>query len=325
MNIRAYHFGGRVERQFCIYCGSELSDDMVFCEECGERVDDDSVDFLGSRPQQGPEQEKTAELTLPLDISESDEASEQDQLAYIPAAMPHKVKKSLTPFVKAIITFSIVLVVAGGVVALLVFHPWSPNGEDSQENSVAEETPTTEIKESESSSSAATTATENDKKPTENNQGGSASTSKDTSLSDEEVKVALTSFYDLLDGFDGEIRASATTFNNDYLKTDMTVRKNALATAKDLKDRIDSSFTELKKLEVPKGSAYYSKFEDICILYDDLSNRIGVIIEAWEISVKYSVPSEHVSEITAPLARDNIDGKNIYLLDFQDRYPKSRP
>ena len=150
---------------------------------------------------------------------------------------------------------------------------------------------------------------------------------EDDAIGEQSIYDQLSSYYSRLSDLDQQIRDCATTFNTYYLKDDRSSRQSASDTAEALEEQISGLKDEVEDLDVPVDSQNYSSWKDIIALYDDLENRIDVICDAWEISLEYSSPANHMDEIVAPLARDNVAGTNDnkYRLDFEDRYPGAAP
>lgn len=152
-----------------------------------------------------------------------------------------------------------------------------------------------------------------------------AESSMPTSAADRDIYNRLSTFYDRLGTYDQNIADAATTFNNLYTATSMSERDAARDAAYDLRNDISAEMDNLQVLSVPSSSEYYANYNDISTCYYDCYMRISVICESWDISLRYSNPADHTDEITEPIARDNVDGTNRYLTEFDSLYESARP
>lgn len=346
---------------FCTQCGTKLDDDARFCTNCGVAIDGVGgavAEDAGATGEAGVDEldaadpaavlpdsfwadddvpvEPTAPVfpiaetvvmpsaafappasqTVPMPpVASAPAASPASFVASAPAAASGKKSPSRGAIV-AIVAVVCVLAIGAGVGVGVLTHGTGGDPSDAGGAAVSQNA------ESSAGSSAA---------PSSASSVGSASSSASSASSsqsaadDASIKSMLTSYYDQLSGFDGEVRACATEFNNTYASASMSARRASLESCESLESRVNARLDQVKALNVPQSSAYYVKFQDICTLYDDLSHRIGVIVEAWEICVRYDDPSAHQDEITAPIARDNDGQSNIYFRDYEQRYPNARP
>jgi len=147
----------------------------------------------------------------------------------------------------------------------------------------------------------------------------------DNSTEERAIYESLTEFYDELDDFDEDIAEAATDFNNNWSKSDLSVRQRYEMECDEVLTDISQQSIELAALNVPSTSQYYDTYNKIVNLYDDCQHRISVISKAWGIANAYSDPKAHESEVLAPISADNVGGKNKYKKDFDDNYASAKP
>lgn len=330
---------------FCIHCGNRLEEDSSFCTACGKPVPND--EYFGCSPiqddafQRNPFPASAFAQTQRMeprgfgaaDARAGEDVRTQPFVAENPIATtpikpvdPSEVagkrpqKRPLSPLALGAVVFASAIIVFGGLAVLVIAHPW-----DSATDAGDAKTATVQQSPGGAGGSPGSSSEDSSSSGGKTSQGDAADAREAKGLTEAEAKAALSDLYSLLAGYDGDIRSCATDFNNTYVNADLTNRKASLSSCRDLKARIDASYAEAKALEVPSDSSYALTHQDICALYDDLSHRIGVIVEAWEIDVRYDDPAEHKTEIEEPIARDNVGGTNKYLSDYQERYEKANP
>ncbi len=135
----------------------------------------------------------------------------------------------------------------------------------------------------------------------------------------------LMSYYDGMAGYDARIADCATYFNNNYTKSDYGVRQSGADDAAWIQDDVNADLAALQELNVPSDNPYYDDWQHMIELMTDLQHRIDVIDQAWQNSLSYSDPANHVDTIIAPLSADNVDGVNRYKAHFQDNYGNWAP
>ena len=141
---------------------------------------------------------------------------------------------------------------------------------------------------------------------------------------DQKFHDALVGYYNDLPDYDSRIKSVASTFNSDYLSTNMSTRRNDAKVCSDLRDEIQGKVNELNNLDQPDGTAYKEQYDLILRCYRDHLARVSCIDEAWSIDLNYANPSDHKDEITRPLDEANMPGtdKNEALDDYQRTYPQ---
>ena len=323
---------------FCTQCGTKLDDDARFCTNCGVAIGGGDAVGAGNAVGASDVRDEDAYNAVAslLDSLWTDDDAPVSQTVQMPpvafAAVPADAPTSYVAAapsasvgrrvpsrgaVAAIVAIMCVLGIGIGVGVGVLTHGTGDGPSDVGSAAVSQGAA--------SDSSAASSAVSSSADAGSAASSASSASSSQPAADDAAIKNMLTSYYDQLSGFDGEVRACATEFNNTYVSASMSARRASLETCKGLESRVNARLDQVKILNVPQSSAYYAKFQDICTLYDDLSHRIGVIVEAWEICVRYDDPSAHQAEITAPIARDNDGQSNIYFRDYEQRYPNARP
>lgn len=135
----------------------------------------------------------------------------------------------------------------------------------------------------------------------------------------------LCGYYDELGSFDRQISNAADVFNANYLNADYAVRQRYANEAQSLRNEIQAWARGLADVTSPPGSVNAGKLEDIETCYSDCMSRIGVICEAWSISLAAQDPSRQRDAITEPIYRDSDGDGNRFYNDFVNRYPNARP
>ena len=137
----------------------------------------------------------------------------------------------------------------------------------------------------------------------------------------------LTAFYNQLSGLDSEVRSAAATFNAHYLDSSYASRKSYSDAASNLSSRISSLKGQVDALQISSSSKYYTNWQDISTLYNDLLQRIEVMCDAWAIDLSSDNPASNKTAILAPISRDNVAGTNDnqYRLDYEQRYAGAQP
>lgn len=142
---------------------------------------------------------------------------------------------------------------------------------------------------------------------------------------DPQAAASLTAFYGGLPALDAKVGEAAQEFNGLYLSGSLEERRSALGRCEELRADIAEARDEVRALGIPAASPYHGCAEDIAALYEDLYQRIDVIIRSWEIDVGFDDPAGHSDEICAPMAAANEGGVSRYLKDYQERYPGADP
>ncbi len=144
---------------------------------------------------------------------------------------------------------------------------------------------------------------------------------------DEDVAFEqLLRHYDNLQSYNERIASCIQTYNSLYLSSDKNQRSAAATIATTLKGEIEQDMRDLKSLGIGPASSLYDDAQLIARLQNDQLQRIAVLVESWDISLKYSTPYDHQDEILEPLRRDvGASGVSTYLEDFDNLYWDNRP
>lgn len=310
--------------RFCTHCGKLLKDDERFCTSCGTPVTDDGQTSQSQEDAQADVTVQSAHQPAPAPQSEvgatqqwatpAGSAPQQPIPTAAPQAGAPDAPKNNNALLIGIIAVLVVVIIA--LVAFFMIGPFNKNADDSKGTTIEK------VKIDHDDDDVSVKGDPNKLDDDDDDDAHDAAT-----ISEQNVYDQLSSYYSRLSDLDQQVRDCATTFNTYYLKDDRSSRQSASDAAEALEDQIGDLKDEVEDLDVPIDSQNYGSWKDIITLYDDLENRIDVICDAWEISLKYSSPANHKDEIVAPLARDNVAGTNDnkYRLDFEDRYPGAAP
>ena len=293
---------------FCVQCGLPLDPSVRFCENCGVSVGAGVSTGTGTVAGSGAYDDFHQAHTAQNPVVASSQTSQQEygwQAIGQQASPAQPQKKPNTTILAIIVAFAVLALGAG--VALAILKPWEP--------SVAASTQPTTPSESGRPSDALGTA------PSNQESGAAAEAPDEPAIDEQAIYDELTGYYSKIAGLDARIRACATDFNNTYTLSDYATRSANSTVASTLADELTLANTSLGILEVSSDSINYQAYRDIRTLYNALLQRILVISEAWKISLSYSNPADHTSEITAPIARDNVNGTNKYKTEFDALLP----
>ena len=291
---------------FCTNCGSENPAGVTFCTNCGASLaNQQQTPVVPTQPQVQPRVQPQIQPAA----QPSGQFYAGVPVQQRPADLP---KKNYTPVVIAAI--AAIAVVA--VVAILAFSGALGNKDGASNDVYNPNNVTSTSSASSSNASSGSTAS---------TSSGSTSTTSSSANSDADVQSYqnLTRYYDALADYDSRIAACATDFNNNYALESYSDRRAYLSTAQTLSSELSSSISSLSATSV--SSNYTGTKSEIQTCYSDCKNRIDVIIEAWNISLKYSVPKNHKDTIIAPIKRDSDGQNNRYYTDFNNRYPNCCP
>ena len=341
--------------RFCTHCGKLLKDDERFCTNCGTPATDDGQASQSQENAQAAEHaaapdaafDTAATTVQPAQQPTATQPQQADmtvQSAHQPAPAPQPeagaTQQWVTPASSApqqpiptaapqagapaapknnnALFIGIIAVLVVVIIALVVFfmiRPFDKGADDTKGTTIEK------VKIDHDDDDVSVKGDPN-KLDDDDDDVDDAAT-----ISEQNVYDQLSSYYNRLSDLDQQVRDCATTFNTYYLKDDRSSRQSASDAAESLEDQISDLKDEVEDLDVPIDSQNYGSWKDIITLYDDLENRIDVICDAWEISLKYTKPADHKNEIVAPLSRDNVAGTNDnkYRLDFEERYPGAKP
>ena len=242
---------------------------------------------------------------------------------------PQEKKSYLGTVFKAVVGIAAVILIAAGIGLLT-----QPETQESiqkqleaansaQAASSAEDSSATG--ENEEGQDGADTATET---PASTSSGASSFAVSDaaTALDDDTAFEYLTKTYDGLQSYNERVYSCIQTYNNVIVASDRSQREAAAGIANSLLTEIEKEMKMLDAMNIGKASSLYDDYENVRHLLDDQYQRLAVIVESYDISLKYDSPYQHQTEILEPLTRDlSYSGQNIYLEDFDAKYWSSRP
>lgn len=153
----------------------------------------------------------------------------------------------------------------------------------------------------------------------------------DETPNDEEIRLSnilksLTTSYQTLGNYRGQVGAIVSNFNNYYMASDKAKRQqyadecNALIQS--ISDSKSDLIEEMNELGLSEDNTYFVTYEDINKLYELLVTRLTVIKECWDVSLASSDPKTDAEKILAPLSKDLRQGKSISINDFDALYPQ---
>lgn len=169
---------------------------------------------------------------------------------------------------------------------------------------------------SESESSKTSTST--------SKSASSTNSSSDSSSATGELASAI-EIYDQMGTLDGSISTCATNFNENCLKSSMSLREGYAQEAKNVLNEAMTIQSRVSALETKDSNLSSGDKSHLRELAQDLYNRINVICEAWSRSVSYSNPDAHKDYIMAPIVADSDGTSNKYFKHFKENYPNWKP
>lgn len=321
---------------FCTSCGRPLNNGQQFCTNCGTKAEDanaqgdptapiplNTVSALPTFQEPGPtfQPSQTAPLTpTPIVVSS-----------------PAKTKK--WPFILiAVAAIALIGVLFSAISCSRLFFfsdttsnddvaesapPALPEEKNDQEGDL----PNLEQKEPEKESTAPSEAELEEARKERETAEALAQERElaETLAQEQEIYQQLDEYYAALANYDERIAQAAVTFNNNYLSDDWQLRETYSEEADYLFDEIAEASEGLAILDVPATSINVDSWNNMLTCYDDCLCRIAVICEAWSNSLYYDPPADYKEEILEPIMRDNDGATNIYLDDFNEKFPLARP
>lgn len=292
------------QNKFCTSCGAPLSEGQRFCSNCGATTDETPA--TTPTVQQG--------VTVPLQGNVAQGAGATRPMPQQPPVASQRVtmapsqqpKKSSAGKVVAIVVLSVIAVAAIAVGVLFATGVLGGGSQGEVQEQQAED----------QTEQAQPTA-----------PAPSARTTYSPGASREEIMLyeRLVSFYDELDSYDKTISEDAERFNANCTNDDYSMRSHFASDARENSYEIEHSYSELMALNVPRNSVNANSYNEMLTCYSDCLARIGVIVDAWDISLSTYNPSAYKDEILAPIKRDNDGNGNRYYIDFKNRYPNAKP
>ena len=140
-------------------------------------------------------------------------------------------------------------------------------------------------------------------------------------LSDAEVYTTISAIYTQIVDFQDELDEVVDDYNGWYIANDYSKRVEASESAYTMRDHVQTVLDELDGLAIADDSVYTEDVEHLTQLATWMYNRVNVLCESWDISLALGedeVPSEHRSEIVAPLTEAlDADGVNQDVVQYE--------
>ncbi len=219
--------------------------------------------------------------------------------------------------IKAIVIAVVALVLVGGGAAFVALDPLGvmPGFYAYVEQSAQEMFPTREGMGTTTPNDATNNADATDAKDG-NVSGDDAKTLQDEALSDDAAYEQLTKAYNTIVDINGgeRFQDAIDSFNNSYLLSNYSARKQASLGAYALRDELASLVDDLDNMKLADGSSYTEDREHVKQLAEWMYERIKAICDSWDVALEYSDGermSDHQDEILKPMraagntARDN--------------------
>ena len=215
------------------------------------------------------------------------------------------------------VALACVVLAIGGAAWFVAVDPWGvmPGVYESIDRSAAEMFPSRQIAES----PADGTDGKGDGKKAPEDDDAKVS---DSTLSDEEAYQRLSVIYGRILQFqDEEIGTVVDDYNAWYIASDRAKREDGSKSAYAMRDEVQKTIDELDGIKLADGSAYGEDVKHLEQLAGWMYNRVDVLCRSWDISLDLpegESPSEHRSEITAPLTEAmQGTGENQDVVQFE--------
>lgn len=330
---------------FCVNCGSKLEDNVLVCGTCGEPVPeslvykqevnsaDNAVEpETSNAPTETVEEEdfqQYADLsgfdiigTYPAIVQPKPKPLQPDRTDIMPpvggmgAATEYRAPQQNTqPKPKR--TGKIILGAAAALIALAgIGLVASPNARAVLAQRLA---PSSEVSTAESAQPVT---------PTSIAEVGTVPGVRDARASvDEDAAFdQLVTTYDKLQSYNERVYSCIQTYNSVIVVQDRNQREAAANIASALLDEIALEQETIDALGIGRASDLYDDYSNVTRLLNDQYQRLAVVVESWNISLRYNNPYDHQDQILEPLRRDiGATGVNTYLEDFDEHYWNSRP
>ena len=212
-----------------------------------------------------------------------------------------------------------VLVIAACVLAYVRFGGQTGQEGDQQQPQAQQQAPAASSEESEKPEAKA------DDEAAKASAEAEALAREQSTPTEEQIFQTLSSEYSALDGYSNRIVSCVDDFNSWYIARDMNKRQASQATAEKVKSDLEAAKAEIESLKISNSSPYATDAANLIELYDCQIGRITSLTDAWAVSVRYEVPSEHQDEILAALSANYVGGNNPYLERYDELYPSSKP
>lgn len=311
---------------FCTSCGRPLNNGQQFCTNCGAKVEDANAQSDPTAPI--PLNTGSISPTL-QEPSPAFQPSQTAPLTPTPLVVSAPAKTKKWPFILIAVAAIALIGVLFSVIScnrLFFFSDTTsddgvaesaPSALPEEKNDQEKDLPDLEQEEAEKESTAPSEA--------ELEEARKEREAAEALAQEQEVYQQLDEYYAALANYDERIAQAAVTFNNNYLSDDWQLREAYSEEADNLFDEIAETSEGLAVLDVPATSINADSWNNMITCYDDCLCRIAVICEAWSNSLYYDPPADYKDEILEPITRDSDGTTNIYLADFNEKFPLARP
>ena len=222
-----------------------------------------------------------------------------------------------------IVLLALVIVVA---LVLIIFQPWKAPSQPSGTTNHGATAPVASTQDGTQTSDTTGATTPADPNATQPAADPNAAPAP-AGLSNADAYAQLTDLYNQLAGYNDRIGSVAEDFNSMYLSDDLAARQSSLANAQALQGEIAAQQATLNAMTLASDTAYQGSLDTMKTLYNDLANRIRVLVEAWQASVNAGDnPAGASDQISSILGADNGEGGvNRYKAEYDALYPSSAP
>lgn len=320
----------------CPLCGSEIANNVKYCPVCGADVEaaqrrssGQAAGYVDQTRRMPPLEDQTApragqrpsRAAVPMNSSMPQQHAPRGQQQAVRNFDTSQMGGTPKWPIVLIVLLALVIIVAIVLIVINLAKPATPSAPTQTSTAASSTVDATQGTNANAPATDGATPTELTDVPAADQPATAAG------LSNADAFAQLTNYYSQLAGFNDRISAVAEDFNSSYLSSDITVRQNSLATAQALWDEISAQQSGLDQMTLADGSAYVDSLNTMKTLYNDLANRIRVLVEAWQASVDAGDnPSAASDQISSILGADNGEGGvNRYKAEYDSLYPSSAP
>ena len=102
-------------------------------------------------------------------------------------------------------------------------------------------------------------------------------------------------------------------------------RQVAASRCEALSSELLAGYLHVRDSGIPDASKYHSVKDAQTSCYRCLAGALGSIIDAWKVNLSFTDPSGHEVELMKPIMKDQVNGENKYLAEFNTNYPSGCP
>lgn len=102
-------------------------------------------------------------------------------------------------------------------------------------------------------------------------------------------------------------------------------RQVAASRCEALSSELLAGYLHVRDSGIPDASKYRSVKDAQTSCYRCLAGALGSIIDAWKVNLSFTDPSGHEVEFMKPIMKDQVNGENKYLAEFNTNYPSGCP